>query len=100
MTSTKAVQNEADNSADQAKVKKISVPQLVRGMHDILPADWPWWSFVISEVADLAQTYSFARLETPVLEKTTLFTRAIGATTDVVEKKCIHLSISQVIIYL
>ena len=73
--------------SDQAKVKKITPPQLVRGMHDILPPEWPWWSFVMEEVADLAQTYSFQRLETPSLEKTNLFTRAIGASTDVVEKE-------------
>lgn len=74
-------------AAEQPKVKKITTPQLVRGMHDILPVEWPWWNFVLSEVADLAETYSFERLETPVLEKTNLFTRAIGSTTDVVEKE-------------
>jgi histidyl-tRNA synthetase len=87
MSNTKAAPNQADNIAEQTKTKKISLPQLVRGMHDILPADWPWWNFVMSEVSDLAQTYSFARLETPALEKTALFTRAIGAATDVVEKE-------------
>ncbi len=74
-------------TAEQAKPKKVSTPQLVRGMHDILPPEWPWWSFVMSEVADLAQVYSFQRLETPVLERTVLFSRAIGAATDVVEKE-------------
>ncbi|MDP3985982.1 MAG: histidine--tRNA ligase [Candidatus Veblenbacteria bacterium] len=69
------------------KVKKVVPPQLVRGMHDILPVEWPWWSFVMSEVGDLAQIYSFERIETPALEKTNLFTRAIGAATDVVEKE-------------
>ncbi len=78
-----------DPSADNevVKVKKISPPQLVRGMHDILPAEWPWWNFVMSEVTDLALVYGFQRLETPALEKTSLFTRAIGAATDVVEKE-------------
>ena len=31
---------------------------------------------IMGEVADLAQIYSFERLETPVLEKTNLFARA------------------------
>ena len=87
MTSQKGAPAEAQTSAEQPKVKKVNIPQLVRGMHDILPVEWPWWSFVLGEVADLAQTYSFERLETPALEKTSLFARAMGATTDVVEKE-------------
>lgn len=79
--------SDTTSSTEQPKPKKVSTPQLVRGMHDILPPEWPWWSFVMGEVDDLAQTYSFQRLETPVLERTTLFSRAIGATTDVVEKE-------------
>lgn len=78
---------EPNAPAAEVKPKKITTPQLVRGMHDVLPVEWPWWSFVMSEVADLAEVYSFQRLETPALEKTNLFTRAIGAATDVVEKE-------------
>jgi len=26
--------------------RKVSTPQLVRGMHDILPSEWPWWNYV------------------------------------------------------
>lgn len=72
---------------ESSKSKKINPPQLVRGMHDILPNEWPWWNFVIDEVNYLAQAYGFQRLETPALEKTNLFIRAIGSTTDVVEKE-------------
>jgi len=69
------------------KVKKVTTPQLVRGMHDILPAEWPWWDTVLSEVATQAATYGFGRIETPAVEKTALFTRAIGTATDIVEKE-------------
>ncbi len=72
---------------DKSAKKKPAQLQLVRGMHDILPAEWPWWEFVISEAKDLARAYGFQRLETPVLERTALFTRAIGTATDIVEKE-------------
>ncbi|MBI5466302.1 MAG: histidine--tRNA ligase [Candidatus Kerfeldbacteria bacterium] len=70
-----------------AKVKRIIPPQLVRGMRDILPPEWRWWNFIWQKVEAQARAYSFERLETPVVEKTNLFTRAIGATTDIVEKE-------------
>ncbi len=72
---------------DQPKVKKIMPPQLVRGMRDILPAEWQYWNFVSNKSAEHALAYSFQRIETPVVEKTNLFTRAIGTTTDIVEKE-------------
>jgi histidyl-tRNA synthetase len=72
---------------DKAAKKKSPPLQLVRGMHDILPAEWPWWEFIIGEVQDLARAYGFQRIETPVLERTSLFTRAIGVATDIVEKE-------------
>lgn len=68
-------------------VKKISTPQLVRGMHDILPSDWPWWNFVTDTLETVAISYGYDRIETPIVERTQLFSRAIGATTDIVEKE-------------
>lgn len=72
---------------EAVKIKKASVPQLVRGMHDILPVDWQYWHFFLHEVEKQTQAYGFQRIETPVVEKTTLFTKAIGNTTDIVEKE-------------
>jgi histidyl-tRNA synthetase len=74
-------------AAEPVKVKKIVPPQLVRGMHDILPQDTPWWNFIVGKVQEYATSYSFQRIETPILEKTNLFTRAIGTATDIVEKE-------------
>ena len=67
--------------------KKISTPQLVRGMHDILPADWPYWNFVTDTLESVSTSYGYERIETPIVERTQLFTRAIGTTTDIVEKE-------------
>ena len=76
-----------DDDKMNKPARKVTPPQLVRGMHDILPVDWPWWNFVINQVEKIASSYSFERIETPVLEKTQLFTKAIGSATDIVEKE-------------
>jgi len=74
-------------AAGAAKPKKIIPPQLVRGMRDILPSEWRYWNFVTQQVEAQARAYSFGRIETPILEKSNLFSRAIGTTTDIVEKE-------------
>jgi len=61
--------------------------QSVRGMHDILPADVAAWQWLESHLAALMDRYGFAEIRIPLVEKTELFTRAIGQGTDVVEKE-------------
>lgn len=61
--------------------------QSVRGMHDILPADVAAWQWLEARVAALMGRYGFAEIRVPLVEKTELFTRAIGQGTDVVEKE-------------
>ena len=61
--------------------------QSIRGMHDILPADTPAWQWLEDRLSDLMRRYGYAELRLPLVEKTELFTRAIGESTDVVEKE-------------
>ena len=61
--------------------------QSVRGMHDILPSDVAAWQWLEERVATLMDRYGFAEIRIPLVEKTELFTRAIGQGTDVVEKE-------------
>lgn len=56
-------------------------------MHDILPAEIPYWHFLESTLRDTMVAYGYEEIRTPMLEKTELFERAIGNTTDVVEKE-------------
>ncbi len=58
-----------------------------KGMHDILPRDWPWWKRVYDVAEDLAHFYNFGRIETPVLEQAELFHKGVGNATDVVDKE-------------
>ena len=61
--------------------------QSVKGMHDILPQDWPWRDFVFKKTKTILEDYDFERIETPVLEETELFVRGVGEGTDIVEKE-------------
>jgi histidyl-tRNA synthetase len=61
--------------------------KLVRGFKDILPADTPLWQHVEAVVRQLLEDFGFAELRVPVLERTELFARSIGAGTDIVEKE-------------
>lgn len=59
----------------------------IRGMHDILPANSPYWQFLESTVKQLLQGYGYAEIRMPIVEKTELFCRSIGEVTDIVEKE-------------
>jgi histidyl-tRNA synthetase len=70
------------------EIKKIARPiQHITGMHDILPQDFQIWDFCLEKFIKLANTYNFQRIETPILEKTDLFIRSVGESTDIVEKE-------------
>jgi len=56
-------------------------------MHDILPAEMPTWHRLERVVERVLAQYGFREIRVPVLERTEVFTRAIGQATDVVEKE-------------
>ncbi len=61
--------------------------QTVRGVHDILPDAIPLWQFLEARALAIFGQYGFEEIRTPLFEKTELFARAVGATTDIVEKE-------------
>jgi histidyl-tRNA synthetase len=58
-----------------------------RGTQDILPEDQPYWDFVRDTAAHLAEVFGNGRIETPVFEEASLFTRGVGEITDIVQKE-------------
>jgi histidyl-tRNA synthetase len=56
-------------------------------MHDILPADMAEWQTLESVAQAIFESYGYAEIRVPLLEKTEVFKRAIGSATDVVEKE-------------
>lgn len=61
--------------------------QTVTGMHDILGEDWCYFNKIFETVEKIASFYNFERIETPILEKASLFEKGTGQTTDIVQKE-------------
>ena len=64
-----------------------NTPQAIRGTQDIFGADAEAFAFVVETFERVRRLYRFRRVEMPVFEKTEVFSRAIGETTDVVSKE-------------
>ncbi|HQR11543.1 MAG TPA: histidine--tRNA ligase [Casimicrobiaceae bacterium] len=64
-----------------------NVLQAVRGMNDVLPGDSALWEFFEDTVRDVFRQYGYRNIRTPMVEKTELFVRGVGAVTDIVEKE-------------
>ncbi|MGZ3632959.1 MAG: histidine--tRNA ligase [Parachlamydiaceae bacterium] len=71
----------------------MKVP-IAPGVYDILPVDskdlWKssyLWSHLESTIRDLAKSYGFQEIRTPLFERTELLHRAVGETTDIVSKE-------------
>jgi histidyl-tRNA synthetase len=65
----------------------MSAPQAVKGMNDVLPEDIGRWQRVEQIYARTMSLYGYREVRTPLVESTSLFSRAIGEATDVVEKE-------------
>jgi histidyl-tRNA synthetase len=61
--------------------------QSVKGMHDMLPSDAPYWEKIESTVKMLAAEYGFSRIEPPVMEFAELYNKTTGEGSDVVQKE-------------
>lgn len=59
----------------------------IKGMNDILPGDIETWQYLESKAREVFAVYGFSEIRTPAVEKTELFCRSIGETTDIVEKE-------------
>jgi histidyl-tRNA synthetase len=69
------------------EVPRIPTVQLLRGMKDLLQTDQPYWGHVRSLMEGLSHTYGYQRIDTPILEDTSLFVRSVGRASDIVEKE-------------
>ena len=59
----------------------------IKGMNDILPGEVETWQFLEQSAHEVFSIYGFSEIRTPIPEKTELFCRSIGETTDIVEKE-------------
>lgn len=61
--------------------------QAIRGMNDCLPAQAVYWRHLEQCLINTAMQYGYNEIRFPLVERTELFTRGIGAATDIVEKE-------------
>jgi histidyl-tRNA synthetase len=62
-------------------------PQAIRGTQDIFGPEAEAFAHVVETFERVRKLYRFRRVEMPVFEKTEVFSRSIGETTDVVSKE-------------
>lgn len=61
--------------------------QAVRGFRDVLGREVGIWQRVEETARQVLERYGFREIRIPILERTELFARSIGETTDIVEKE-------------
>jgi histidyl-tRNA synthetase len=59
----------------------------IKGFSDVFPEEVGTWQFAEAEARRVFRAYNFAEIRIPIVEKTELFSRSIGETTDIVEKE-------------
>jgi len=65
----------------------IKTPQAVRGTQDIFGPEAVAFAHVVETFERVRRLYRFRRAEMPVFERTEVFSRSLGETTDVVSKE-------------
>ncbi len=61
--------------------------QSPKGVHDILPEDHEYFTYIKKVVRHRCRQSGFRRISTPIFEFTEVFTRSIGDETDIVSKE-------------
>jgi len=64
-----------------------NTPKAIRGTQDIFGSEAESFAFVVETFERVRKLYRFRRAEFPVFEKTEVFARSLGETTDVVSKE-------------
>ncbi len=59
----------------------------IKGMNDILPGEIETWQHLEEQARRIFSAFGYREIRVPVVEKTELFCRSIGETTDIVEKE-------------
>jgi len=59
----------------------------IKGFNDILPGEVEKWQHIEATARKIFRLYGFSEIRVPILEKSELFHRSIGDSTDIVEKE-------------
>lgn len=69
------------------EVQLMEMITAVKGFKDILPPETDKWRHIEDTANNVFRTFGFSEIRIPLLEKTELFRRGIGDSTDIVEKE-------------
>lgn len=69
------------------KKEKIKPIQILKGMRDILPEKQWIWQYLTKKIQKMVQKFNFKRIDTPILEETFLFEKALGKNSDITQKQ-------------
>ena len=73
-------------SPEDAHPKAERISRL-KGTHDILPGELPAWRHLEKTVHEVMARFGYHEIRTPIFERTELFSRGVGAQTDMVSKE-------------
>jgi histidyl-tRNA synthetase len=59
----------------------------VKGFHDVLPGESARWAALETQARAVFGQYNFREIRLPIVERSELFKRSVGETTDIVEKE-------------
>ena len=71
----------------QEKTQKIEPFRTPKGVHDILPKNHEYHTYIKKVIRHRARQAGYRRISTPIFEYTELFTRSIGDESDIVSKE-------------
>lgn len=81
---TKAKETKSAPKKSGGRAKKFA---RLKGFKDVTFDEYKYHELVIKKAVDLATTYGFKRIETPILESEALYERSTGKTSDIVSKE-------------
>jgi len=61
--------------------------QAARGTTDILPEEQAYWRYIEQKAVEICRLYGYQRIDTPIFEDTSLFSRSAGEYSDIVQKE-------------
>lgn len=76
-----------DTNQKASTTSKIKPFQTPKGVHDILPNDHEYYTYIKKVIRHRLRQAGFKRISTPIFEYTDVFARSIGESTDIVEKE-------------
>lgn len=87
MPRKKTTDSKDEKEIKESKARREKRLARLRGMRDVLFEEHKYWDLVTKKASELARSYGFQRIDTPVLEAAELYEKSSGRDSDVVAKE-------------